>query len=80
MDNPRRIISYGLKGSSDIIAIVSPVGVFLGVEIKTGKGRQSPDQLRFEAAVDRVGAAYATIRDVAEIEPIVKLIREGGRP
>lgn len=41
---------YGLKGSSDIIGL-STQGQFVGIEIKTGTGRQSGDQKNFERMI-----------------------------
>lgn len=51
-------IRFGLAiGSSDLIGI-APGGRFLAVEIKTAKGKATPEQLRFiEAVRDRGGIA-----------------------
>jgi hypothetical protein len=58
----RRVIRYGLcKGSSDIIAI-APDGVFVAVECKTAKGRATPEQLRFIAAVQAKGGRAGIAR------------------
>lgn len=46
-------IKFGLcVGSSDIIGI-APCGRFLAVEVKTDKGKPTPDQIRFIEAVKR---------------------------
>lgn len=43
------------KGVSDIIAICPPSGRFVGVEIKTGKDRLSPEQQGFCVNVQSMG-------------------------
>ncbi len=42
----RRLIKFGLKGSSDIIGW-NPAGRFIGIEIKTGNDKLSDDQKDF---------------------------------
>jgi hypothetical protein len=55
-------IRFGLcVGSSDLIGI-TPDGRFLAVEIKTCKGRATPDQLRFIEAVRAKGGIAGIAR------------------
>lgn len=57
-----RLIRYGLcKGSADIIG-VAPDGLFLAVEVKTPKGRTTPEQDRFLAAVRSKGGRAGVAR------------------
>jgi len=53
---------YGLfKGSSDIVGCFR--GRFIGVELKTPIGRQSPDQKKWQATVEeRGGGLYFLVR------------------
>jgi hypothetical protein len=55
-------ISFGLPGSSDIIGIFC--GRFVGIEVKTRTCRQSAQQKRFQAAVERAGGLYVLARSV----------------
>lgn len=66
IDNPKRVIPFGLLGSADIFAIVGPHGRFVGLEAKTGGGRQSKQQRNFEAAVRTQGGDYQVFRNVDE--------------
>lgn len=59
-------IKFGLcVGSSDLIGI-APGGRFLAVEIKTCKGRATPEQLRFIEAVRARGGVAGIARSPAE--------------
>lgn len=59
-------IKFGLcVGSSDLIGI-TPTGRFLAVEIKTCKGRATPEQLRFIEAVRSRGGIAGIARSPAE--------------
>lgn len=54
----RRVISYGFKGSPDIIGVLNPTGRFVGVECKVKLDRQRPDQRTFERVSTLHGAIY----------------------
>lgn len=59
-------IKFGLcVGSSDLIGI-APGGRFLAVEIKTPKGKATPEQLRFIEAVRARGGIAGIARSPAE--------------
>lgn len=59
-------IRFGLAvGSSDLIGI-TPTGRFLAVEIKTSKGRATPEQMRFIEAVRARGGIAGIARSPAE--------------
>lgn len=59
-------IKFGLcVGSSDLIGI-SPDGRFLAVEVKTEKGKPTPDQIRFIEAVKRKGGIAGIARSPAD--------------
>ena len=59
-------IRFGLcVGSSDLIGI-APGGRFLAVEIKTPKGKATPEQLRFIEAVRARGGIAGIARSPAE--------------
>lgn len=56
-----RFITFGLKGSSDIIGVYK--GLFLAIEIKTGNATQSKQQKVFEKMICNMGGIYVLIRD-----------------
>lgn len=59
-------IKFGLcVGSSDLIGI-TPSGRFLAVEIKTPKGKATPEQIRFIEAVRARGGIAGIARSPAE--------------
>lgn len=61
-----RMFTTGLvKGGSDIIGI-APGGRFLAVEVKTDKGRTTPEQDRFLEAVRKAGGIAGVARSPAE--------------
>ena len=58
---------YCLKGSSDIIGI-SNSGIFVGIEIKTGKAVQSAPQKNFQRMVEKQKGLYIVVRSVEEFD------------
>lgn len=60
----RRIVSVGLPGMSDIMAVVAPHGRLLCIEVKTGSARQNSAQEAWEKAMKRIGAVYGVARSV----------------
>jgi hypothetical protein len=68
-----RVIRFGLKGSSDIIGIYK--GRFLGIEVKTGNARQSKDQKRFQAMIDKMGGIYVVIRE-SNVKQLLSILED----
>jgi hypothetical protein len=63
-------IRFGLfPGSADLIGLFR--GRFIGVEIKTPQGRQSPDQRRWQACVEDHGGVYAIVRSEDEARALL---------
>ena len=61
-----RMFTTGLcKGGADIIGI-TPGGAFLAVEVKTEKGRTTPEQDRFLEAVRKSGGIAGVARSPEE--------------
>lgn len=50
-------------------------GRWLSLECKTRTGKQSPDQLRDQAEVERAGGIYRVVRSVADVVEIFKTIK-----
>lgn len=59
-----RWVSFGVLGSPDICGILN--GRFVGIEVKTSRGRQRISQRRFQAACERAGGLYVVARTVGE--------------
>ena len=64
-DPSGRLVRYGLPGSPDIIGIIKG-GRFLGIEVKTAKGRQTEIQRSFAAMASGLGAVVFVARSVEE--------------
>ena len=54
-------------GAADMI-ILLPIGNVLFVEVKTAKGRQSPEQKAFQERVESLGFNYVIWRSVEDAE------------
>jgi hypothetical protein len=64
---PGKFMSFGLKGSADIIGLLSG-GRFLAVECKAPHGRLSPEQRQFLADVKALGGMAVVARSYRDIE------------
>jgi hypothetical protein len=65
----------GLKGVPDLIAITPPTakqcgGIFVGLEIKTTKGKLSSDQKFFQDRCFRHNCEYHVIRSLEDIKAL----------
>jgi len=70
-----RFFKTGRPGCPDIVACVAPSGRFVGLEVKTKTGRQSPAQKTAEAEIVEVGGVYAVVRSIGEAkQAITKVI------
>lgn len=65
---------YDRKGISDILGLFSD-GVFLAIEVKSKKGRLTPDQKSFLEDVKKHGGVAIVARSV---EDVVSAFRRGG--
>jgi hypothetical protein len=72
-------IRFGLcPGSADLVGIFTRkdgVGLFIGAEIKTPTGQQSPEQERWQQLVMDKGAAYAVLRSVDDAREWIEELR-----
>jgi hypothetical protein len=53
----------GKRGQPDIVGILPPSGRFLGIEVKTGKDRLSPEQIGFHKNSRDAGALILVVHD-----------------
>lgn len=75
LKNPAGIpIKFGIgnPGGSDLIGI-APGGRFIAIEVKTPKGRATPEQIRFIEAVKKHGGIAGIARSV---EDAISLINQ----
>lgn len=68
-----RVIVFGLcVGSADIIGIRHADGKLIAIEVKTGKGKTTPEQDRFIAHVQRIGGIAGVARSVEDALKIIQ--------
>lgn len=58
------------KGFPDIICLKD--GLLIGLEVKTGKGEQSVNQIEIEKEFKKHGAAYYVVRSLDEVIEIIE--------
>ncbi|WP_265499592.1 VRR-NUC domain-containing protein [Paracoccus beibuensis] len=68
----KRTISFGLKGSPDILGCLG--GRFIGIEVKTESGKQREAQAKFQKAFERAGGVYIIARSVEDALSAVRTI------
>jgi hypothetical protein len=71
---PGKFMSFGLKGSSDILGIL-PGGRFLAVECKAEHGRLSPEQREFLNDILTQGGLAFVAKSFRDID---RVLREAG--
>lgn len=82
MDNPDRIIQVGQLGSPDVLSVVAvtitpemvgqTIGVAVGIEVKTDKGKQSEQQKKWQRAFEKKGGIYLLARSQEQAESAVQ--------
>lgn len=71
---------YNMPGAPDIIAI-TPVtskqqgGIFVGIEVKTPRGKQSADQILFEKRCATCNAEYHVVKSLDDMKKLDYLWR-----
>jgi hypothetical protein len=72
---PGKFMSFGKKGSADIIGLLPPDGKFLAVEVKSMTGRASPEQREFLEAIKQQGGVAVVATSYRDVEAA---LREAG--
>jgi hypothetical protein len=72
---PGKFMSFGRKGSADIIGLLPPDGKFLAVETKAPDGRLSPEQREFLEMIKQQGGLAVVARSWTDID---QALRKGG--
>jgi len=62
---------------SDILGVLKPCGRLLCFEIKTGKAKQSEEQVRWEHLAVRYGAFYRVIMSLDDLYKAIKDAQTG---
>lgn len=60
-----RMPKYSMVGIPDIILIKN--GLFIGLEVKTEKGKISPNQAEFEELCNKAGGEYHIVRSIDDV-------------
>ena len=67
-----RMVKVGLAtGSSDLIGI-APGGLFLGIEVKTGKAVAKKHQKRFIELINDLGGVAGVARNLEDVETLLR--------
>lgn len=64
VDSKNHFYRFGSKGSPDIVCIIG--GRYVGLEVKTPKGKLSPDQAEFHRQIIKAGGIVFTVRSLDE--------------
>ncbi len=64
LNDPKRILAYGLVGSSDILGLYQ--GRFISIECKVGRDKLRPAQQHWRDTVLRHGGLWCEARSVAD--------------
>jgi len=67
-NRPMTMPKYHMNGTPDIIVINGPF--FIGLEVKTSKGRLSANQKEFKKKCDEQGAEYYVVRSIDDVKEI----------
>lgn len=68
----RSMGKFAMKGVPDIITIatgrkIAPRGTFIGIEVKSPKGKPSEAQIAFKRACEATGGVYVLARDLQDV-------------
>jgi hypothetical protein len=61
------MVKFGTPGAADLSGLLRD-GRRLEVEVKTSKGRQSEQQRKFQAMIERFGGVYILARNADDAE------------
>ncbi len=74
-DGKRYFIKQGVKGIPDIVGFIAPRGVYLGVECKSSVGKQSAEQIEFEAILKQAGGLYYLVNSLEAVDKMISEIK-----
>jgi predicted LPLAT superfamily acyltransferase len=65
VDSQKHFYRFGALGSPDIICVIK--GQFVGIEVKTLKGKQSDHQKEFQERLEAAGGRYLLARSLDDV-------------
>jgi len=65
-----RYITFGKKGSPDLLVWVQ--GKSIALEVKTLKGRQSASQKEWQSKFEKLGGEYYIVHSIEEVRKIIE--------
>lgn len=65
--NSDRVMSFGIKGESDLDGIIAPQDRKLSIEVKSGNAKLSADQKRYKAMIEKFGGIHIVGRSVTQV-------------
>lgn len=66
LHNDEITLQFGIVGETDIDGIVAPFGFRLAIEVKTGSGKLSKEQIRWRDMIIKFGGIYIEARSVEQ--------------
>ena len=57
-------------GMPDIICLYQ--GKYVGIEVKSSKGKQTPEQKKAQEDIERLGGIYLLVRSLEEVTSVIK--------
>lgn len=71
-DGRKYRVQFGVRGMPDIVAVVN--GIYVGFEVKTAIGKQSPHQKLFQDNLTHAGGRYFIIRSLDDLIEAMRII------
>lgn len=66
-----RHINLGPLGCADISLVLPTHGTFVGLEVKSARGKLRPEQVKYAAGLTRMGGKYFVVRSVQDAKDAV---------
>ena len=74
MDKNNHFYRYGEVGSPDIICVIN--GIYIAIEVKQPKGKQSEGQKAFQENLEKAGGKYWLVYSLEDvIDKLITLIK-----
>jgi hypothetical protein len=64
----KRLVTFGVPGTADIVGLIAPTGRMLMIECKTATGKQRKAQETMERVVTQFGGIYLLARSLADVD------------
>ena len=77
-DGRERFVRFGLtKGASDLLGVLAPDGRIVAIELKSARGRTTPEQDAFLAGIRAFGGFACVVRSADEARAAIERARKG---